>query len=340
MPMRTLLSLLLATLFVLPPVLAEDDDADDDRKEREGKDDARDERDEDDEERFDRVKRKMRFEVDGDQVQIKLAREGGGSEDEVKIHYVAHAGTMKVEYEAENATSEIESSLKVRVREVLEVRDANGDAAFDPNDTVVARHPIGRLDWTLTGPEDITTGGTPGKRITGVGAFPEGGSLVFVLHAFGDFATINGTSLLPTEVKIDILLDHFPYRANDTQVALLVASEQETEVEAEATDAGLVASAAGFAASFTWAEHALVDGVLLPVRTTLLRSEADDDGAQASFALTYPRGTLINHDPIVGIQGADADARSVPAPAVYAMVLAVAAVAAVTGARGSGRGRA
>lgn len=336
--MRTPLALLIALLLSLSPLaLANDGEDDEDRNDERrdgsegsrgegarGKDDENEDEDED-EHRVERVKRKVHMDVSGQEAQIKMARASGGSEDEIKVHYVANSGSMKLEYKSENATTETETELKVRFKEILEFRDLDGDGAYDPNDTVVARYPVGALDWTVVGPDPVnSSSGTPGQRLSGVGRFADGGALVLALYVYGDFATLNGTSLRPSEVKIDVILDHFPFQANDTLPALIVKSEQESEIEVEGEEEGMEASAGGLTAYFSWADNATVDGVPMPVHTTMLSNEAEDEKKEARFAISYARGTYVNHDPLLGVQSAAIEeANVVPGAGVIVLVATI-----------------
>lgn len=330
-------TILLSLMLLLAPVALADDEGDDDRDKGERadvKDRLEREEGEDHEGLWKGGARKMSFEVDDQQAKIKLSRADNGTRDEVSVRYDAEAGKMKIEYKTENATSETETELQVRFREVLEFRDGNGNGAYDLNETLVAKYPIDSLDWRIVGPEPVTTGsGLPGHRITGVGAFPAGGELRFVMYVYGDFANVNGTDIAPTDVKIDIILDRFPYKANDTLPALIVRSEQESDIEVEGGDDDLAAVANGFEARFSWAPNATVDGVDTRVHTTMLRSSSDEDGESRTVALSYARGTYMNHDPVLGVQSAGAAERSVPGVGVVG-VLAVAVVAFVALRRG------
>lgn len=298
---------------------------DDDQEDGLGKDSASDDDDE---------RRKVEISASGDNVEIKLKQEAAGVEDEVKIVYHADEGMMKVEYKTENATTETETELKVKFREVVEFVDTDGDGAYTPKtDRDVQRLNLDDLDWTVTPPTDVTSAsGVAGKRIVGTGTFRDNGTLAFVLYVYGDFANVNGTTLRPSEVKIDILFEDFAYQAPDSQLALIVKAEQESEIEVEEKEdgqevEGLQATANGFTAYFTWADNATVDGAVTPVVTTVLDSEAKDNGSERKYALAYARGASINHDPVLGVQSAgepsSVDARGTPGPGV---LLAAAAV--------------
>lgn len=342
--MRAYQALLLILLLAISPfALANDADGDEsghddaEQNETRGDDDghAGEARASDDDED---AKRTYDVSASGDNVEIKLKQEAAGAEDEVKIVYHADEGTMKVEYKTENATTETETELKVKFREIVEFVDTDGDGAYTPkNDADVQRLNLDDLDWTVAEPTDVTSaGGAAGKRIVGTGQFRDNGTVAFVLYVYGDFAEVNGTTLRPSEVKIDILFEDFAYQANDSRLALIVKAEQESEIEVEEQEdeqevEGLQATANGFTAYFAWADNATVDGAVQPVRTTVLESEEGDGGSERMYALAYARGASINHDPILGVQSAGeaehVDTHGTPGPGVLFAVAAVAVAA-------------
>lgn len=341
--MRTpfVLLMLLLCAALAPLALAKDDNESDDRR---GGDDDGDRRGSDD--ALGGEQRKVRVIVEGSRAEIKLERETPGAEDEVKIVLDGQEASMKVEYETKNATGKTETELKVRLREVVEYADADGDGAYDPGaDRVVARYNATSLRWTVSQPTLVSDGaGSVGQRIVGTGALPGNGTISFVLSVYGDFANVNGTSLRPTDVKIDVLQDGFPYRENGTATALLFRTEREAKAELRNDGEGerlrgVQAVSNGFAAYFTWADVAMVDGVEKPVPTTPVSNSTSGSGSKLkdSFWLSYPRGEHVNHDPVLGIASAGAatvQARSeAPGPGAFLAVLAVGAAAAVVAAR-------
>ena len=288
--------------------------------------------------------RKVRIDVEDQKATIKLEREEGGAEDEVKVVLDAPEASMKVEYGTKNATAKTETELKVRLREVVEYADDDSDGAYTPGaDRVVARHLPSQMRWTVTAPTAVAdASGKAGQRIVGTGVFPGGnGSVSFVLSVYGDFATVNGTSLRPSDVKIDVLLDGFPYRENGTAAALLFKTEREAKAQLrndgeDRRMRGVQAVSGTFAAYFTWADVAMVDGVEKPVHTTPVSNSTGAGGAKVkdSFWLSYPRGQHVNHDPVLGVASAGEPAvrADTPAPGVL-VVAAVASVAALVLAR-------
>lgn len=290
------------------------------------------------------AERDVRVEVSGTTAVLKLERESTDAEDEVKITYSADEGVMKLEYETENATLESEAELKVEFREIVEFEDADGDGAYTPDvDRSLATIRIDSLPWSIAGPDDVTSAsGVAGKRLTGVASLPEGGNVSFVLKAFGGFAEVNGTSLRPTDVKIDILLHGYAYSSGTSQLALLVRTEQEAEAETkveggEGAPLGVVATLGEVQTYFTWADEALADGVMRPVQTTVVESETaseeDETKTESRFYFSYPRADDLNHDPVLGLASASSapatGAKGTPAPGIAALVGALALAAGV-----------
>jgi hypothetical protein len=109
----------------------------------------------------------------------------------------------------------------------------------------------------------------------------------------------------PSEVKLDLIIENYPYEEEGTQLALMAKLETEAEVELHDDDHEdeedddedeLKLTAPEAEAFFSWANNATVDGVVTPVETTI---EPDENGKKLYFA--YTRGTSINHDPKLGV---------------------------------------
>jgi len=58
----------------------------------------------------------------------------------------------------------------------------------------------------------------------------------------------------------------------------------------------------GFAADFTWAETALIDGMVMDVLTSPIDTDHDDSDSDKMY-IVYPRGAHIYHDPKIGMVG-------------------------------------
>lgn len=136
------------------------------------------------------------------------------------------------------------------------------------------------------------------------------------IYAFGEPATVNGTEVSPGQVKVSLLTENYPYARNDTKLVLATDASSELGLE-NASDAehGVAApdDIEGVDASlvYTWQANAKVDGAEQPVGTTRLdgnttgnetSGDANASDTDRTYALSYPRGDRIDHDPVTGVQ--------------------------------------
>lgn len=256
------------------------------------------------------VARKVEARVGATSAEFKLEREDGAQEDELKFLFDTAEVEAKVEFESENVTGEQEVELKVQFRELLEFEDADGDGAFDAGERVVQALALPAARWHSLAVEDASAGNAQGKGLRARADLPGGGLFGLDFFVFGDFATLEGTSLEPTEVKFDILIEGFPFASNTSRLALRLETRHEAEFEAEAGEEaeddaevagdedGLVVRAGAVKALLTWKETASVDGRDEPVRFTLEREETEREVEEGEaeveekqvLVLAYARG--------------------------------------------------
>ncbi len=136
-------------------------------------------------------------------------------------------------------------------------------------------------------------------------------SFKLVFWIFGNETQLNGILLHPTEVKFDVHVAFFPFESEFSSLALML--ELETEVEPQVnrsvvSQVELEALGERYEGFFRWSDTAVVDGVVLPVGSTVIKVETGvepGDGVEfeveRTVALSYPRGADILHDPVVGV---------------------------------------
>lgn len=277
-------------------------------------------------------RRKVDVSIDSGGVEIKLERETASSEDEIKVRFDFDDAEFETKYESEAGDTETEMKLQAQLLSLAEYRDANNNSRYDAGEPltsswafsdesgdedadVAANAAGGTVHWGTPTLSDVTIENQTGKKIR-VPAQLGSGSVVLVLWVFGDFVDLENSTLKPTSVKIDIVIHDYPYKANDTALALFLQTESKTEFEVEHDHDEMEDDEEGVAASdlvggepvslvFTWKDSATVDGASKPVYTTSLRtrSEADTEDGESEterkelFALSYARGNEIVHDP-------------------------------------------
>lgn len=297
--------------------------------------------------------RKLQLEVDDLKATIRLDRELAGLEDAVKIEFDAEKGRVSVKHEEKSGGDESEQKLEARLLALVEFVDANGNGAYDPEETIASAWGLGKaakdarirtngtVAWRDLEVRDVSSGDLAGKKLSGRASFGPNATFGLDFYVYGNLTFVGDAPLAPTEAKIDVVVQHYPYARADSALAVIVDLYAKEEVEADAGDARtegmyseMSAGALDFRLTFTWLENATVDGVDRAVRSTVLKNQEkiEEDGIaqKARVALSYARGDLIVHDPTIGAryEAASADARAVPVPAVsLAVAVALAAFA-------------
>ena len=316
---------------------------------------ADDDKDEEDRDRED--KRKLELNVDDLKATIKLEREIGELEDAVKIEYDAQKAKLQVKHEEKNETTESEQKLEARFLALLEYVDADGDGEYDTDETIASAWALsdseqdakiatnGTVEWGDIAVTDASSGNSSGKKLSSRASFGANASFGLDLFVYGDFTLIGNSSLAPTEAKIDIIIEHYPYTRDDSALAVIVdlkaKEELKDEREDEDEDEEGISSEVDegnltFRLTFTWLKNVTVDGVDREIGSTVLKNKAEakgeEIGQKARVVIAYPRGDVIVHDPTVGVEYGtqSSDARAVPAPALFAALLVVAVAAFVT----------
>ncbi|MEE9592479.1 MAG: hypothetical protein V3W28_02735, partial [Thermoplasmata archaeon] len=245
---------------------------------------------EDDDESEDEEEREVRVEIDDEnlEVTIRLESKTPEREDEVKVHFQADEGQMKVSFERDAAAIE-EVEMRVTFHRVLEFQDVDGDGAFDPlDDEIVQQFFIENLNVVNLATDPFEMDGKAGHQVTVDYAFPgtQNGRFGLVFWVFGQFAFVNGVPVGPSEAKIDIHIEDFPFLEDESAVAVDLRIKTEFEVETERiTFEEIVARGEEFAAFFRWSSEATVDGETQPVTATVVRErmEAELQDADGEF---------------------------------------------------------
>lgn len=327
--MKRQLAWSIVLLLLSAPVALADDDEDDEHDE--------DERDEE---------RSLKIDVDGEKATVKLERDARGREDSVKVEFDAREAKIKVKHEEKNETVESEAKLEARFRRIVEFVDQDGDGAFDGNETVASSWNLaedaddddgnGSVDWGAVALDDAVSGNLTGKKLSARASFGPNATFGLDLYVYGAFALVGNASLAPTDTKIDIIVEHYPYVRDDTRIAVIVdlKAKEELKDDARGDDEDGVFSAVtegnlSFRLTFTWLTTATVDGVDLPVHAAVLRNQEEIEDHEikqvARVAIAYPRGDVIVHDPTIGVSSTEVSAASlVPMPGVVILVATLA----------------
>jgi hypothetical protein len=262
--------------------------------------------------------RNMEIEVDGNNLRIRSGWNQGDYEDEFEITFVIDDGPgLKLQYKNNKDLSQNELSFEVKVRELIEYRDANKNGRFDMEDNIINKYSFENSIFNnLTYQKQILNGN---ETINLVSTQTIDNVFSMNLYFSNNFSYMNNQILTPSEVKIDFLIDDFPYQEEDTQLCLktIMQTRDETELNTESFDEknGFshgenvldvnLKNSSGF---FSWVETAIVDGVEKSVNTTIASQIEENiyedeiiSNQVNEIYFSYPRGINIIHDPKIGV---------------------------------------
>lgn len=252
-------------------------------------------------------------------------------EDKIKIQSILRSGTdlNKIEFEISNETeglsikvefipnyipdsntSQIELEFEVTFRKIVEYIDIDSDGIF--NDLIDTEVSVLELN-DFKDPVYITSDISMETKLHYFEYTTSDDVFTAHIYFVEEFDIVNNTLITPTETKIDIEINNYNYLNDSSQLALYTKLESEvdyqSEDETEDEESGyaenessvytMINTHVGF---FSWKENATIDNV----SKTVLVSQIDDDDDelnQQKIYLNYPRGTLIYHDPKIGIEG-------------------------------------
>ena len=294
----------------------EDEEIDNDEDEKTDKDEDIDDDDDDiDDEYEEENRREVQIEVSENEIQIesKMEQENVTNKFQVKIHW-DDGIALKLEFESEyeNATTEteLEVEFKTVFKKIIEYIDIDGDGMLNKdNDTILQEYMIDTFkdpDYTA-----ITQNDSSVLHYIKISTADD----VFTIHLFaaGEFMNLNSTTITPTQVKLDIEINDFPFLNSTSRLAVYTKLESEFEYKLEhdtedevngfaSQESGLASVMNGFAAAFSWAEYANIDGMTEDVLVNPVSAD-DIDANDEKIFFNYPHGTNIYHDPKMGVQG-------------------------------------
>jgi hypothetical protein len=329
--------LLFGVLFLLTTSMVGVNAQDDDDTETEEADDFEDEDDDGvDDETEEENEREVEVEVQDYEATIKSSKESNGVEEsiEIGVHAESDGIQFSLEYEIENETSEKELEFEVTFYEIIEYIDDNDNGLYNEStDTLVQTYAIETFNPIVYTTQNTTNGMVHTLEVT-----TSDGIFAARVYATGEFADINGTTVAPNEIKIDVIIDAFDYHNDTSQLAMKVeleaSAEKEYDDETEDEEEGRATEEEGvdftnneYSGFFTWKETATVDGVDMAVKSSLTEASEYEE----ELHLNYPRGDRIVHDPKIGVANIIESPSGMADLSAYLPIIAILGVAIVLG---------
>ncbi|MHA1988239.1 MAG: hypothetical protein ACW98D_16510 [Promethearchaeota archaeon] len=213
-------------------------------------------------------------------------------------------------YDPLSNASEIELEFEITFKELVEYVDVDLNNVFDDNiDTEIKVLPLDSFQTT----QHSTIAISPDTDLHYFIVNTTDGIFTAHIYIAEEFEIVNSSLILPSETKIAIEINDFNYTNSNSRLALYTKLESgvdyeekedtEDELQGYATDEqGVFTTNNTHVGFFSWETNATVDGMSKPV----FASEADIDDTEPNeqkIYLNYPNGSVIIHDPKIGIEG-------------------------------------
>ncbi len=249
--------------------------------------------------------RVMDVDVEPHRAQVRAQVRNGQDGDEIGYDLEAQNQLqVKLRYGSKGDSTQNNLRMTVTFQQVIEFDDSDGDGELGPGDEVVSTYDLegaefGRLQHqtrkTLDGKdEEVITGAT------------SDGVFAVVCHFVETQARIQSGEIAPNWMKLDILIEDYPYQRTTTRLALRTQLEAQGPVSVIHDpeqrsymgdgEGALECNQEGVVSFYSWMRQASVVGADSPVRA---RVSAEEGGTY--LYLSYQRGDSINHDPKLGL---------------------------------------
>jgi len=221
--------------------------------------------------------------------------------------------SLKLEYMPSSNESNIQLKFKIILKEIVEFEDGNNNSRYDPTDVIVSKYDFNSVDFTNLTYNNETL--SSGESIVRAETHTVDNVFTMNMVISDNFTTCYKQLITPSEMKIDFIIQHYPYVENTTQLALLleIITDHDLGIESESFDekngfasneSAINISSMNYSGFFSWLNTAIVDGVNQSVQATIFKEEnIGSNGPELTnyIALSYPRGTQIIHDPKIGV---------------------------------------
>lgn len=216
---------------------------------------------------------------------------------------------FRIKYQSDSESLDIDLEFNLILYDIIEYLDTDANGVYNESmDTMLQQIPLGTFRpfryWNEVQGENTT--------VHIINMTTEEGMFSAQIYAVEEVERINTVLVIPTEIKLDLAIRNFNFTEVTSNLALkigLISSgnyelEDETEDEQvgfasdEESIQTVINQTTGF---FSWNEYAVTDGIERRVNSGPIIY--DEILGNDIIYLSYSRGTIINHDPKLGIAG-------------------------------------
>ncbi len=221
--------------------------------------------------------------------------------------------SLILNYMPSNNLSNIQLTFQITLKKFVEFSDLNNNKRYDYADEEVSTYNFNMQNFTNITYSNETL--TSGENIMKMATKTTDDIFTIEMFISDNFTSFNNHLISPSEMKLDFIIENYPYIKNNTQLALLVEiiTDHHISIDAESFD-----EKSGFASNetavnissmnhsgfFSWLNNVIVDGSNKSVQASIF--EEKNPGINeleriTYLAISYPRGTTIIHDPKIGV---------------------------------------
>lgn len=234
-------------------------------------------------------------------LEFEISNESNGLK--INIEFTPH-------YISDSNTSQIELEFSVMFSEIVEYVDNDADGMFnDSFDTEISILELNDFKDPVYTVSNISLD----TKLYYIQFTTSDDVFTAHIYLVEEFEIVNNTLITPIETKIDIEINNYNYLNDTSQLALYtkLESEVEYEIEEETEDeesgysedeSSVYTEINNYIGFFSWKENATIDDVIENVLVSQIDDDDDEPNEQKIY-LNYPRGTLIYHDPKIGVEG-------------------------------------
>ena len=221
------------------------------------------------------------------------------------------------DYIPDTKTSEIELSFIVTISNLFEYHDVNANGRYNKDDIIESTYFLENANFTDI--EYKYENSSDGEEITIISTVTDDGIFSIVMYVTGNFSQINNQTLSPSEIKMDFIINNYPFVYSNTSIAIEIdlITEHETNIETVSFDekqgyskneSEINISSFKHNGFFSWADYVTVDNENRPVNVTVTSEKEETILDNETIYLktrkvyfSYPQGTNIIHDPEMGV---------------------------------------
>ena len=221
--------------------------------------------------------------------------------------------SLNLDYMPSGNESNIQLSFKIILNKIVEFIDLNDNGQYDHSDEISGTYKFNLTNFTdlIYYNETLTSG----ESIVRADTHTMDNIFSIDMMYSDNFTQCYKHLISPSEMKIDFIIQNYPYKNNNTQLALVmeIVTDYNLNIEDESFDekkgfasneTSINISSMNYSGFFSWLNTANIDGVNQSVHASIFKVEnigINGLDIVKYLSISYPRGNQIIHDPKIGV---------------------------------------